>query len=685
MYCPGCGKEILSDTKFCPQCGKAVDSASGKPAHPALSIFLIGLILSVVHVIIRGASASSGKDMTGLDVGFGLLYLFLFILFIAALFSKQNKPAMAIDKKVAVKNQESPQKKPSGRGKRIVAVVLILAITSFVIYVGSGSASPLVITIFIIAFLAAIIGFLWHFIKKHQGNLVNMFQKIVNTVKFLIHHPVLTIFSTIVGVVLVLFIYSIVVESNYKSLENSLPKIQDNLSEAATAKLMGDSLMAGYGISGMGMGKIATTAKTTSDNLKQLSSPGALKSYKEVAVAWSDTIAGAATKTTTWKDLSETPAVFNLSLNDNKVNEYIETSLQKIAKLKEAGDIAIKRQDRQTMYYIAGQLLVQEYWLDGVMHSANPGTLSLKIDLFPSALAWFPGPVNRKWMCTSRTVAARCGNTNPVDLAKAIRQAAVEYVAAKPGADEQWNKVTADQLKVPTDQGQYTETQGGVYNGEPNLPPQLSPTEKVFVDECKAKGGTTGGTGGVYARMPTTETGIACHHGNGCWDYLTRSNRSYSGGNQGCPEENLLPPPPPPSPSPRASTQAPSQRPQNPESPQKSQVPQNPTGASWDGIYNLSESGSCGGSQLGNIFSGVFANRITVQNNRVNYPNFGSAPIDSSGNAQISLNMSQSGISVSGRQTFHFSRSGNGAAVQGTMNLSAMGVSCTINSSGTRQ
>jgi len=710
MYCPACGKEILSDTKFCPQCGKVLDvsgvnfpsttstkkNQQERRTHPTLAVFLIGLMILGLHIFIVGVSANSNskQEMTGINVVFGFLYFFLFIVFLTTLFRKPKESVTVVDKNTStsITNLKNQEKNRSGAGKWIIAIIFILALSASFVYLNNSSVNPAVSTAFVIIVLAVLAGLLFRLIKKHREDFLRLFNKLVKTVKFLVHHPKLTIFSLAACIVLALFIYSAFVQGNYKSLERALPGIQDNLAEAATAKLMGDSIIAGRGVSNMWMGKIAKTSQTTSGNLKQLPTSGMLKSYKMAAIDWSDSIAKATANTTTWKALSEDPPVFTLNLNNNKVNEYIETSLQKVALLREAGDVAIKRKDRQAMYYIAGQLLVQEHWLDGIMHSANPGILGLRIKLFSPVLAWFPGPANRKWMCTSRTVAARCGNTNPVDLVGKIRHAAVEYAAAQPGADEQWNQVTTDQLKVPTDQGQYIDAPGGVYNGEPNLPPQLSRAEAAFVDECKARGGTTGGTGGVYSRMPTTQTGIACHHGNGCWDYLTRSSGRYSGGNPGCPEENLLPPPPPPTATPRPPTRAPTRRPaqptQQPQQPgqptQPPNNPQNPPSASWDGVYSIRQSGSCGTSELGTIFSGIFSDTITVRNNRVSVPNWGSATISSSGEAQLSYNMSYSGVNVSGRQTFHFYNSGGRPAVQGTMNISTVGVGCQINFSGSR-
>lgn len=700
MYCPACGKEILSDTKFCPQCGKVLDVASGvknqpkRRNHPTLATFLSGLVVLVLHIVIIGANSTSKKDVAGINIVFGLLYFFLFLVFLATLSRRPKESVAGVDKNASTVNLKNQEKKHSGAGKWIIAIILILALPAFFIYGNSGLANPAVITAFVVVILGFFVWIIWRFFKEHREGCLRSFHTAAKTVKYLVHHPKLTIISSVVCVIIILFIYSVIVQSNYKSLENALPKIQDSLSEAATIKLMGDSIIDGRGVSNMWMGKIAKTTQTTSSNLKQLPTSGMLKSYKVAAIDWSDSIAKAAANTTTWKNLSEDPPVFTLNLNNNKVNEYIETSLQKVALLREAGDVAIKRKDRQTMYYIAGQLLVQEHWLDGIMHSTNPGILGFRIKLFSPVLAWFPGPANRVWQCNSRSTALRCNaGANPVDLVNKIRRSAERYAEAQPGADEQWNQVTADQLKVPTNQGQYTDTKGGVYNGEPNLPPQLSQAEKNFVDQCKAKGGTTGGTGGVYARMPTTETGIACHHGNSCWDYLTRTSRRYSGGNQGCPEDNLLPPPPPPTAAPKP-TRKPAQPPERPQEPgQPTQPPQQPgqptqpppQNVSWDGVYNVRQSGSCGASGLGDIYSGISSDTITVQNNRVSVPNWGSATINSSGDAQLSYNMSYSGVGVSGRQTFHFYNSGGRAAVQGTMNMSAAGVGCQINFSGSRQ
>lgn len=698
MYCPSCGKEMLSDVKYCPQCGQeaspspaqapAKKSKQPQPGHPTLAVFLLGLMALGLQAFLTAAIAQSksatAKDLAGINVAFGFVYVFLFIAFLASLFRKPK----------VTENLKDQEKNQSGAGKCLLIMLLLLILPALFIAFGSYlPISPAVSTTLAVIILAIGLGLLWHFLKQHREAFLQSFHTARERIRFLIHHPLLTIFSTAAVIVLILFIYSVFVQSNYKSLEQKLPSLQDNLAEVATAKLMGDSIMAGRGVSNMWMGKIATNVKTTVSSLKQLPTSGSLESYRKAAIGWSDNISGAAAKTATWKDLPESPPTFTLSLNDRKVNDYIETSLQKVAKLKAAGDLAVKRQDRQTMYFIAGQLLVQEHWLDGIMHSKNPGALGFRLHLVPSALAWFPGPANRVWQCDSRSTAQRCNaGANPVDLVKNIRQSAQRYAAAEPGADEQWDKVTADQLKIPTNQGQYTDTKGGVYNGLPNLPPQLSPTEKAFVDDCKAKGGTTANTGGVMTRMPTTETGLRCnypHDGNPCWDYLTRTGRRYMGGNPGCPEENLLPPPPPPPPAPKPT---PSPKPSPQPSPQPSPEP-TPQNISWDGTYNLSSNVNC---NVPGIYStGLLpsSGSITVSGNQVIFPGAGAAPIDSAGNASVATSVSYSGASMQVQQTFNFSQSGGGATVRGNISLTGGGsvegtgfsLNCSGSFSGSRQ
>jgi len=108
---------------------------------------------------------------------------------------------------------------------------------------------------------------------------------------------------------------------------------------------------------------------------------------------------------------------------------------------------------------------------------------------------------------------------------------------------------------------------GVIQNGE--VKQQTSPMEQAFTDECKSKGGTTGGTGGVKDRLPTTlpaGTSNCDYKDNGhtCWDVMTRTGQRLMGGDNGCTELNLLPKPAP--------------TPNNPTI---------PTAQNWDGNYKV--------------------------------------------------------------------------------------------------
>ncbi len=80
----------------------------------------------------------------------------------------------------------------------------------------------------------------------------------------------------------------------------------------------------------------------------------------------------------------------------------------------------------------------------------------------------------------------------------------------------------------------------GVTQGDPDTY-EVPEDVQAFFDECTAKGGVIGGTGGVKAGLPTTEEGYTCWYENrDCWDFLTYSRERYMGGNPGCPTAGLV-------------------------------------------------------------------------------------------------------------------------------------------------
>jgi len=178
---------------------------------------------------------------------------------------------------------------------------------------------------------------------------------------------------------------------NYQKSAEVLPLFQDSLAEASAAKIMGDSIIIGHPTSGASFTKVKNSAETIAKRLSDLTVPSQLDDYKRVAVNWSNAIAASAKDTKTWKDLPSQPADFQLTLNDGKAKEWLKTSIQNIQILKEFGDTAIKNKDREAMRYIAARLLVQQHWVNGILHSKDAGFLSF--NLVSPALASSANPL----------------------------------------------------------------------------------------------------------------------------------------------------------------------------------------------------------------------------------------------------------------------------------------------------
>ena len=180
----------------------------------------------------------------------------------------------------------------------------------------------------------------------------------------------------------VLWIYYSVNQLFYQRAERALPQIQSYLVEAAAAKLTGDAIMAGHPIKGTSFDTVANNAEAAAKGLQTLYSSGynnKTDNYNKAALNWSNQIADAAKNTSKWKSLPAEPTDFKLELSDSKAQAWLKTSLQNIQTLKEFGDTAIKNKDKQAMLYIAAKLLVQKYWLNGIVHSQKANPLSFKM------------------------------------------------------------------------------------------------------------------------------------------------------------------------------------------------------------------------------------------------------------------------------------------------------------------
>ncbi len=280
MYCKNCGKKIADDAKFCLDCGDSVSGVSS----PMKSVksprrLLRATIAFVVEMIIFSLAA------------------------------------------YWVSNSNEPKKEQ------------ILAIIGFLILIAAGTY----LIVLIINFRALI-----PVIKNLPSNLKR-------AALWVIHRPKISLSSVVVLIVLI-------VSANYglnrfhenKTIERAnenkaieaLPFIQENLNEAAAAKIMGDSIVAGNPVFGASMIRVEAIAQMAADRLTALSSstPTLLVDYRNSAIVWADAIAAAARKDDekheAWGNLVNQPGDFQLKISNDSAQKLFQDSAQKIIELK---------------------------------------------------------------------------------------------------------------------------------------------------------------------------------------------------------------------------------------------------------------------------------------------------------------------------------------------------------------
>lgn len=194
--------------------------------------------------------------------------------------------------------------------------------------------------------------------------------------KFIIRHYFWTL--VIVAALVVLIVFEIWSNSskNYKNSVTILPVLQDYLTEAAAAKIMGDTIHDGRPIGGASYSKVSESAAKVAGEISVLPVPSKLKDYQRSALTWTNQIMAAAKNPGTWGNLPDTPSDFQLELNDSQSKAWLNNCLQNIVALKEFGDNAIANKDREAMRHVTAKLLVQQHWLKGIMYSQSVGFLS---------------------------------------------------------------------------------------------------------------------------------------------------------------------------------------------------------------------------------------------------------------------------------------------------------------------
>ncbi|MDO8486794.1 MAG: zinc-ribbon domain-containing protein [Candidatus Curtissbacteria bacterium] len=484
------------------------------------------------------------------------------------------------------------------------------------------------------------------------------FKSFVKFIRLSIKRPVVGIGLIAVVAALTLTLNWAIGDYNYKQIKPNLGLVQDNLAEAFVAKSVGDAIKNGksapYSIQ-----KVGQNTQTVSGNLALIKSPSRLNDYKLAAGDWVDEIVTFSKEQKNWDALAQDPGPFTLKLTNGQAQSLLKESAEKIASLKDYGDDAIARGDREAMRYVAAKLQVQNHWLEGIDQSQDPSFFSLGINPVYALGRKIPvGTLKRRNPCISKTVCA----DNIKRITQGVYRSALGYMVGEKDANGSWDNTWKDAAPLIEASG-FSTGGTGITQGDEEKP-KYPPAVQAFISNCGAKGGTIGGTGTVKERMPTTEDGRTCkYQGGACWDMLTYSGSRYMGGNPGCPEQGLLP-----------KITVPTEKPTtNPPNNNGNNPPVVPRVTSWDGVYNINANVGC--NVPGIWSSGLLpsATRITVKGNRVYDAQGGSYPINSSGQARMVININFSGASIQAVQTYAFYQSGGQAQVKGNITVSGGG------------
>lgn len=369
--------------------------------------------------------------------------------------------------------------------------------------------------------------------------LAKLIKKIIALIKFSFKNPKFLPIPLVIIIVIAgsgYFFYDDIndffYEIFYGSGQDPLYLVQDNLTSAAAVKIYGDAFKAGSPAAFIGKNDIVANAEQSiAQKIVNLRLPAKLVDYKKVVTVWPGRIAEAAGDLSKWKDLPAQPADFTLTISPAKAKKYLQHTVEQLILLKEFGDSAIKRQDREAMAYLTAKLLVQDHWLNGLTHSNN----SFFAGLFKPALAYSNDARKICYQVKGKDICA-----NEVrQITDNLYQAAYDYVKSKDQAATTWTKSWEAAVK---DKGLSLEAQALTTVGKEQ--PKYSPTVQAFQDDCYAKGGSLSNAKPESDRLPTGESGYRCDYKSvslNCWDFITDTGGRYGAGDDGCPQKNLIP------------------------------------------------------------------------------------------------------------------------------------------------
>jgi hypothetical protein len=187
-------------------------------------------------------------------------------------------------------------------------------------------------------------------------------------------------FTVLVALFLLIFLGIRATNDNwYKQAVADLPLIQDSLVQVEAQRILGYMINAKKAPAGTTMAKIKNAVSAAGQRISDLKVSYPLNDYQKVAVAYDNNVLAAASGTAKWSDLPDKPGDFRININQQQAHEILQASVKNIVSLKEFGDNAIQRKDRDAMRYIAAKLVVQQHWLNGIQHFANAGIWADKI------------------------------------------------------------------------------------------------------------------------------------------------------------------------------------------------------------------------------------------------------------------------------------------------------------------
>jgi DNA-directed RNA polymerase subunit RPC12/RpoP len=317
---------------------------------------------------------------------------------------------------------------------------------------------------------------------------------------------------------------------------NDFIAFQTSFADVINAKYLRDDIFAGKSNANFNDIKKITQAAVDSMEKEKNDSK-----YYIAVYDWAGKVNSAAAGKISWGNLPDLPSGVGEVLGSDAAEKFYQVSLDHVVMLKDYGDWAIAKGDKDTMRQIAAELKAEETWQNNLSDQQALDFIDQAYALNNSVKtpkASLPRGGCKGVMPCRKKTGPLIGN---------LFRSARNYSVGNPDAANEWKTNWSEFLKIVNIENGYNlEGMGVIQNGE--VKQQASPMEENFNAECRAKGGTPGGTGGVKDRLPMTLPAgtLNCdykNNGRNCWDTMTRTGQRFMGGENGCEELHLFPRP----------------------------------------------------------------------------------------------------------------------------------------------